>query len=128
MVAPNTALNVCEPAPNSGVLVLPTAIAPARLMRSTRMASSRRHIVLENRRTKSSADTRRFHQILMRDRQTVQRTERSSARLRLVRLARVLSRLLGDQRHNGIHFRIHPLNLLQVRVHNFARAQFLAGG
>ena len=39
LVAPNTGLNVCDPAPNSGVLVLPTAIAPARLMRSTRIAS-----------------------------------------------------------------------------------------
>ena len=28
-VAPKTALNVCEPAPNSGVLVLPRVIAPA---------------------------------------------------------------------------------------------------
>src|SRR5262249_7029841 len=38
-VAPNTGLNVCDPAPNSGVLVLPTAIAPARLILSTRMSS-----------------------------------------------------------------------------------------
>src|SRR6185295_11357090 len=29
-VAPNTVLNVCDPEPNSGVLVLPTMIAPAR--------------------------------------------------------------------------------------------------
>jgi hypothetical protein len=28
-VAPNTVLKVCDPAPNSGVLVLPTVIAPA---------------------------------------------------------------------------------------------------
>src|SRR5512143_125505 len=28
-VAPKTRLNVCDPAPNSGVLVLPIAIAPA---------------------------------------------------------------------------------------------------
>src|SRR5690349_12158328 len=34
-VAPNTALKVCEPAPNSGVLVLPSVIAPAFLSRST---------------------------------------------------------------------------------------------
>src|SRR5579885_1637358 len=33
-VVPNTGLNVCEPAPNSGVFVLPTAIAPARWIRS----------------------------------------------------------------------------------------------
>ena len=39
-VGPNTALNVLPPAPNSGVLVLPTTIAPARFRRSTVIASS----------------------------------------------------------------------------------------
>jgi hypothetical protein len=34
-VAPKTLLNVCEPAPNSGVLVLPSVIAPAACKRST---------------------------------------------------------------------------------------------
>ena len=34
-VAPNTGLKVCEPAPNSGVLVFPMTIAPAARMRST---------------------------------------------------------------------------------------------
>ena len=38
-VAPNTALKVCDPAPNSGALVLPRQIAPALLIRSTRIAS-----------------------------------------------------------------------------------------
>src|SRR5437764_15375621 len=33
-VAPKTLLNVCDPAPNSGVLVLPTIIAPARRIRA----------------------------------------------------------------------------------------------
>ena len=36
-VAPNTLLNVCEPAPNSGVLVLPMRIAPAAFRRSAMM-------------------------------------------------------------------------------------------
>src|SRR5438552_16456954 len=31
-VAPNRVLNVCEPAPNSGVLVLPSVMAPAARM------------------------------------------------------------------------------------------------
>src|SRR5215831_1510841 len=39
-VAPNTVLKVCEPEPNSGVLVLPIRIAPARRIRSTRRSSS----------------------------------------------------------------------------------------
>ncbi len=40
MVAPNTGLKVCDPAPNSGVFVLPTKMAPACLIRSTSSASS----------------------------------------------------------------------------------------
>src|SRR5262249_3425538 len=39
-VAPKTLLNVCDPAPNSGVFVLPIVIAPARRIRSTTMSSS----------------------------------------------------------------------------------------
>jgi hypothetical protein len=40
-VVPNTSLNVCEPAPNSGVFVLPTTIAPAaRSRRTTRLSAT----------------------------------------------------------------------------------------
>ena len=39
-VAPNTGLNVCDPAPNSGVFVLPTVMAPAHFRRSTSSESS----------------------------------------------------------------------------------------
>ncbi len=39
-VAPNTGLNVWEPAPNSGVFVFPTRIAPAPLIRSTSSESA----------------------------------------------------------------------------------------
>src|SRR6478672_6216623 len=38
-VAPKTVLNVCDPAPNSGVLVLPSVTAPARFTRATMSAS-----------------------------------------------------------------------------------------
>src|SRR5688500_12703153 len=38
-VAPNTSLNVCDPAPSSGVFVLPTVMAPAARMRVTISAS-----------------------------------------------------------------------------------------
>src|SRR5712692_5496749 len=40
LVDPNTGLNVCDPAPNSGVFVLPMVIAPASLTRSTRSESA----------------------------------------------------------------------------------------
>ncbi len=39
-VAPKTALKVCDPAPNSGVLVLPMTMAPAARRRSTSRASA----------------------------------------------------------------------------------------
>src|SRR6267378_1970816 len=39
-VTPNTSLNVLAPAPNSGVLVLPSTMAPAALRRRTTSASS----------------------------------------------------------------------------------------
>ncbi len=38
-VAPNTVLNVCDPAPNSGVFVFPSVTAPAARMRDTMSAS-----------------------------------------------------------------------------------------
>src|SRR5204863_389303 len=38
-VAPKTGLNVCEPAPNSGVFVFPITIAPASRSRRTIAAS-----------------------------------------------------------------------------------------
>src|SRR5689334_13971096 len=38
-VTPNTSLKVCEPRPNSGVLVLPTTMQPAAFMRVTMSAS-----------------------------------------------------------------------------------------
>ena len=40
LVAPNSGLNVCDPAPNSGTLVLPIVITPARRIRSMTSASS----------------------------------------------------------------------------------------
>src|SRR5437899_6154495 len=40
LVAPNTGLNVWNPAPNSGVFVLPSRMAPAPRMRSTSSESS----------------------------------------------------------------------------------------
>jgi hypothetical protein len=39
-VAPNTALKVCDPAPNSEVFVLPITIAPALRRRSTSSVSA----------------------------------------------------------------------------------------
>ena len=39
-VVPKTVLNVCDPAPNSGVFVLPSITAPASRIRQTGSASN----------------------------------------------------------------------------------------
>ena len=49
LVAPNSGLNVCDPAPNSGTLVLPIVITPARRIRSMTSASSAGHVVRPHR-------------------------------------------------------------------------------
>ena len=83
-VAPNTGLNVCDPAPNSGVLVLPTQIAPACRSRSTVSESSAGHEVLEDRRSERRPDPVGRLQILVRDRQAVQRTDVVAVRVGVV--------------------------------------------
>ena len=76
-VAPKTALKVLPPAPNSGVLVLPTTIAPGRLSRSTYERVLVRHVVLEDLRAPRGPDALGGGQVLDRDRDAVQRTERA---------------------------------------------------
>ena len=44
-VTPKTGLNVCEPAPHSGVFVLPSEIAPASRMRATSRESASGHVL-----------------------------------------------------------------------------------
>ena len=58
-VAPNTGLNVFDPAPNSGVFVLPSVIAPAARMRVTISASFVGTLSLIERRAERRADSRR---------------------------------------------------------------------
>ena len=74
-VAPKTGLNVCEPAPHSGVLVLPTMIAPAARSALDEQRVGGRHVVAEERRAVRRAHAGRVDQILVRDRQAVQRRQ-----------------------------------------------------
>ena len=75
-VAPNTALKVLPPAPNSGVLVLPTTMAPAALRRSHDEGVLVRHVVLEDLRAPGGADALGRRQVLDRDRDAVERRQR----------------------------------------------------
>ena len=59
-VAPKTGLKVCDPAPNSGVFVLPSVTAPASRMRVTISASVVGHVVAEERRAAASCGCRPY--------------------------------------------------------------------
>ena len=116
-VAPKTGLNVCEPAPNSGVFVLPMMIAPARRSALDEQAVGRRDVVGEQRRAVGRPHPGRVLEVLDRDRQPVQRAERVAAGDRPVGVGgrcagaafverddRVDVRVdLGDPRQVGLH-------------------------
>ena len=81
-VAPKTVLNVCEPAPNSGVLVLPQVMRAGGANARDDQRVARRHVVAIERRPARRADAGGVDQILVRDGQAVQRAERPPARRR----------------------------------------------
>ena len=64
-VTPYTSLNVCEPAPNSGVFVLPTATAPAAFMRADEQAVGRRAVAGEQRRAVRRREVGRLVEVLV---------------------------------------------------------------
>ena len=79
-VDPNTGLKVCEPAPNSGVLVFPRQIAPATPQPFDRQRIFGGDEVLVDRRSERRAHSLGRLQILVRDRQAVQRADVSPVR------------------------------------------------
>ena len=78
-VAPKTALNVCEPAPNSGVFVLPITIAPGGAQALDEQRVVLGHVLGEQRRAVRGAHARRVLEVLDRDRQAVQDAARRLA-------------------------------------------------
>ena len=121
-VAPNTGLNVCEPAPNSGVLVLPTVMAPASRSRSTMIASSSGTKSRNSGRAEGRADALGDGEILVRDRQAGQRPDGFAAREPGIERARRRLGLLEGARDHRVHLRIDAFDLRDVG------AQHLQGG
>ena len=85
----------------------------------------RRDVVSIERRTERRANAGRGDEILVRDRQSVQRTERPAARLLLVGLRRVGHRAVGDERDDRVDLRIDALDAREVRGHDVARRDLL---
>ena len=81
---------------------------------------------LIERRAERRADAGGVDEILVRDRQAVQRTERAAARLLLVGLRRVGHRPVGDERDDRVDLRIDALDAREVRRHHLARRELLA--
>ena len=115
-VAPNTALTVLAPAANSGVLVLPSTMAPAALSRRTDFGVFARHEILEQGRAEGGANAGGQRDVLDADRQAVQRPDRIAAHDRLLRRDRGGACLLGHQRHDGIELRVEPFDHRQMGV------------
>ena len=100
------------------MFVLPIAIAPA-----LRSAFDEQRVLVGNeiaidRRPERRADAARRLQILVRDRQPVQRTESVAAGLRLVGGGGVLHRAVGDERHDRVDARVDVGDPLQVGADN----------
>ena len=83
-VVPKTVLKVCDPAANSGTLVLPIATAPARPDPLDDEVVGVGHVVGEQRRAVRRTPAGDVVGVLERERQAVQRPERVAPRRRLV--------------------------------------------
>ena len=118
-VAPKTSLNVCEPAPNSGVLVLPMITAPAARRRSTIRLSAVGHVVGEQRRAVRRPHPGGVLEVLDRDRQALQRTGRRGVGER--------ERLLAvEQRDDRVHARVALLDAVEEGSDHLARGDLAA--
>ena len=82
-------------------------------------------VVFIERRSKCGADAAGFQQVLVRDRQTMQRPQRLFVRLHLIGLRGGVGGHFRHQSHDGIDLRVYALDLLQVRGQRFARRQLL---
>ena len=120
-VAPNTGLNVCEPAPNSGVFVLPIVTAPAARSRCTMSSSSVGTKSSEERRAQRGADAlRRARGPCARP--AARAAGRSSPRGGAgVGLGGPRLGHLRHQRDDGIDGRVHGVDPPQARGQQLAR-------
>ncbi len=120
-MAPKTVLKVCDPAPNSGVFVLPKVMAPARANPRHDRRIARRHMIAKERRATRRANACRVDEILVGHRQAVQRADGPAARDGLVGFGRVGHRLFRDQRDDRVDLRVDAFDARKVRGHHFAR-------
>ena len=125
-VTPNTSLKVCEPRPNSGVLVLPTTMQPAAFIRSTISASWSGTWSASSGEPSVLADPFRLRGILDRLRHAVHPAQAFAARERGV--ARVgLAQQVGLvlQADDRIHLRVDGGDAIERGAHDLAARHLL---
>ena len=122
-VTPNTVLKVCDPAPNSGTLLLPTMTAPAG-------AHALHHQVVvvgdgaaEDGRAAGGGQPGHVDQVLDRDRQPGERTRFGARREFRVDRCRRRRGTLGIQGADGVDPWVEALDLRQVCCQQLAGAQ-----
>ena len=119
-VAPKTALNVCEPAPNSGVFVLPITIAPAARRRSTSSESCSGTCSANS----GEPYVVRIPAVSSRSLTAIGRPCRAPRGALAVRLVGGVQRELGvEQRDDRVHARVDRRDPLEVRLHHLARGE-----
>ena len=128
-VAPKTVLKVCDPAPNSGVLVLPRVIAPAvwkPIYNKVVLRWECNHPAIQ-RRPERCSDAACFSRVpCARPANRGRGPNFAPQRLHLVsRLRPAFHSNLRHESNDGIDFWIHPLNLLQLFGQSFARRKLL---
>ena len=126
-MTPKILLKVCEPAPNSGVFVLPMRDCSRAAHTLYDDVVVRGNVILIERRAERRANAARFQQIFVRYGQAVQRSECFAMRLHLICFRRGVRGHLRGEGYDGVYFWIYALDLIQVRGEGFARGQlFLA--
>ena len=81
------------------------------------------HDVGEDRRATGRSHARGRDQVLVRDRQAVQRSRLGATGERLVGPARGVDGALGGERHDGVHGRVHGLDAVEVGGEHLAGRQ-----
>ena len=125
-MAPKTGLKVCEPAPNSGTLVLPMVSAPPFFSRSTINASWSGTKSLIDRRAEGGAHAFRRDQIFVRHRQPVERAELVAVGDGAVGAVGQRERLVvRNARDDRVHRRVDARDLIEMGLHHLARRESL---
>ena len=111
------------PAPNSGVLVLPTTIAPAARTRGDQAFVLRRDMIAEDHAAIGGAQAGGLLQVLDADRQAVQRRQGIAAQHRRVGCLCAGTGAVEVARHHGVDGMIDRLDPGDAAFQQFARRQ-----